>query len=93
MATVEKALRIAAQAHEGQKEKNGQPYIFHPLRVMGSVEGEDAKIVAVLHDVIEDTPVTDDDLRREGFSEAIVAAVLCVTHREDESYADHVIRV
>ena len=92
MATVEKALRIAAQAHEGQKEKNGQPYIFHPLRVMGSVEGEDAKIVAVLHDVIEDTPVTDDDLRREGFSEAIVAAVLCVTHREDESYADYVIR-
>jgi hypothetical protein len=48
--------------------------------------------VAVLHDVIEDTPVTADDLRREGFSEAIVASVLCVTHRKDESYADYVVR-
>src|SRR3954453_11239629 len=59
---------------------------------MMSVQGEEAKIVAVLHDVIEDTSVTADDLRREGFGESVVAAVLCVTHRKDESYADYVIR-
>src|SRR4051794_16026774 len=92
MATIEKALRIAAQAHEGQTEKNGQPYILHPLRVMNAVDGEAAKIVAVLHDVVEDTPVTEDDLRREGFGEEVLDALRCVTHRGDESYADYVVR-
>src|SRR4051794_30738102 len=59
---------------------------------MMSVQGEEAQIVAVLHDVIEDTSVTDDDLRRAGFSEQVVAAVLRVTHRKDEPYADYVVR-
>src|SRR3954451_4706993 len=92
MATIEKAIQIAALAHDGQVDKEGLPYILHPLRVMAGVEGLEAKIVAVLHDVIEDTPVTADDLRQEGFSEAIIAAVLCVTHRKDEPYADYVVR-
>ena len=64
MASIEKALQIAARAHEGQKDKDGQPYILHPLRVMNAVEDEPVKVVAVLHDVIEDTSVTADDLRR-----------------------------
>jgi len=85
-------LRIAAQAHEGQKDKNGQPYILHPLRLMNAVEDVPAKIVALLHDVIEDTPVTAEDLRREGFDEAVLAAVDCLTHRNGESYADYVVR-
>jgi (p)ppGpp synthase/HD superfamily hydrolase len=92
MATIEKALEIAARAHAGQVDKEGLPYILHPLRVMAAVEGLETKIVAVLHDVIEDTPVTADDLRREGFAEPIVASVLLVTHRKDEPYADYVIR-
>ena len=92
MATIEKALQIAARAHEGQKDKEGLPYILHPVRVMMSVEGEETQIVAVLHDVIEDTSVTAEDLRKAGFSEEVVAAVLCVTHRKDEPYADHVVR-
>ena len=92
MATIEKALQIAAKAHEGQKDKEGLPYILHPLRAMMSVEGEEAQIVAVLHDVIEDTSVTADELRRAGFSEKVVAAVLCVTHRKDEPYVDYVVR-
>lgn len=92
MATIEKALQIAAAAHEGQKDKSGGPYILHPVRVMMGVEGEAARIVGVLHDVIEDTRVTADDLRREGFSEEVVAGVLCVTHRKDEPYADYVVR-
>jgi hypothetical protein len=85
-------LQIAAQAHEGQKDKEGLPYILHPLRAMMSVQGEEAQIVAVLHDVIEETAVTADDLRRAGFSEPVVAAVVSVTHRKDESYADYVVR-
>lgn len=92
MATIEKALQIAAKAHEGQKDKEGQPYILHALRAMMSVRGEEAQMVAVLHDVIEDTSVTADDLRRAGFSERVVAAVLCVTHGKGESYADYVVR-
>ena len=92
MATIEKALQIAARAHEGQVDKQGLPYILHPLRVMDGVEGLDAKIVAVLHDVVEDTPVTFDDLEREGFSGEVLAAVRCVTHAEGETYADYVVR-
>jgi (p)ppGpp synthase/HD superfamily hydrolase len=92
MATLEKALQIAVKAHEGQKERDGLPYIMHPLRVMNGVEGEEAMIVGVLHDVIEDTSVTAEDLRKAGFTEIIVTAVLCVTHRKDESYADYVVR-
>src|SRR4029077_11078299 len=91
MATIEKALQIAAHAHEGQKDKEGLPYILHPLRVMSRVEGEKAQIVAVLHDVVEDTKVTLDDLRRAGFSAEILAAVQCVTHRKEEPYAVYVI--
>ena len=59
---------------------------------MNAVEDVPAKIVALLHDVIEDTPVTAEDLRREGFDEAVLAAVDCLTHRNGESYADYVVR-
>jgi hypothetical protein len=92
MATIETALCIAAQAHEGQKDKDGVPYILHPLRVMAAVEGEEAQIVALLHDVVEDTAVTLDDLRRAGFSEAVLTAVRCVTLDKDEPYAEYVVR-
>jgi hypothetical protein len=92
MATIEKALQIAAKAHEGQKDKDGQPYILHPLRVMHAVHGLEAQIVAVLHDVVEDTSVTLDELRAAGFSATILEGVHCVTHGKEESYADYVIR-
>ena len=92
MANIEKALQIAARAHEGQKDKEGLPYILHPIRVMMGVEGEKAQIVGVLHDVIEDTAVTADDLRGAGFSEPVLAAVECVTHLRGQPYADYVVR-
>jgi (p)ppGpp synthase/HD superfamily hydrolase len=92
MATIEKALQIAARAHEGQLDKHGQPYILHPLRIMSAVEGDEARIVAILHDVIEDSSVTADDLRKEGFGEAVLEALDRLTHRTDERYADYVIR-
>jgi (p)ppGpp synthase/HD superfamily hydrolase len=92
MATIEQALQIAAKAHEGQKDKEGLPYILHPLRAMMRVQGKEAQMVAILHDVVEDTSVTLDDLRQAGFSEEVLAAVWCVTHRKDEPYADYVVR-
>jgi len=92
MATLEKAIRIAAKAHEGSRDHHGAAYILHPLRLMMAVEDENAKIVAVLHDVVEDTPTTLEDLRDEGFADAVLAALDCVTHREGERYADYVAR-
>lgn len=92
MATLDKALRIAVTAHAGQVDKNGAPYIMHPLRVMATVDGDQAKIVAILHDVVEDTAVTLDDLRRDGFAESLLTAIGCVTHGDDETYADYVVR-
>lgn len=85
---VEKAIGIAVTAHRGQRDKSGAPYILHPLRLMSRMETDAERIVAVLHDVIEDTNVTADDLRREGFTEEVLDALACVTKtHEEESYA------
>lgn len=79
MSTLERAIEIAARAHAGQVDKAGAPYILHPLRVMMSLTTLEERIVGVLHDVVEDTAVTLDDLRREGFDATVVAAVDAVT--------------
>ncbi|MGN8276736.1 HD domain-containing protein [Pseudomonas sp. SMV71] len=86
MSTLEKAISIAAQAHEGQIDKGGSPYILHPLKVMLRLRGDEEQMVAVLHDVIEDTEVTLADLRNAGFSEAVLVAIESLTKREDETY-------
>lgn len=86
MSTLEKAIAISARAHEGQTDKGGSPYILHPLKVMLRLSHHDERIVAVLHDVVEDTHVTLADLRNEGFSEAILAAIDALTKREGETY-------
>ena len=82
--TLAKAIRIAAVAHEDQLDRGGQAYVLHPLRVMARVEGENAKIVAALHDVVEDSEWTLDMLREEGFSREIVDAVDALSRRIDE---------
>lgn len=85
MSTLEKAIEIAAKAHTGQTDKGGDPYIMHPLRLMFAVADNDERIAAVLHDVVEDSDTTLDDLRDAGFSDAIVAAVDNLTKREGET--------
>lgn len=92
MSTLEKAIRIASRAHEGVMDKQGQPYLLHPLRVMLSCDDPDARIVGVLHDVVEDTNVTFDDIRKDGFSETVLAALRLVTHSRRDSYTDYVVR-
>ena len=77
MATLEKAIAIAARAHAGQVDKAGQPYILHSIRVMLRMGSEAERITGVLHDVIEDSDVTLEDLRDEGFDAAILEALDC----------------
>ena len=90
---LEKAIQIAVTAHSGAKDKGGKPYILHPINVMMRVEKEDEKIVAILHDVVEDTDWTFDALREEGFSEIIIEALKSVTkHNENEDYEEFVKR-
>ena len=93
MATLERAVEIAAQAHAGQKDKAGDPYLLHPLRMMLRMHSAEARMAAVLHDVVEDSEWTLDSLRAEGFPEEVVEAVDCLTHREGESYESFVKRV
>ena len=88
-----KAIEIAARAHAGHMDKAGEPYIFHPLRVMLSCDTELTRICGVLHDVIEDTEITLNDLRNEGFSEEVIAVVDYLSRREDEPYDDFVGRI
>lgn len=90
---LERADAIAVQAHAGQVDKAGMPYIAHPRRVSAAVTGATEKIVALLHDVVEDGPGwTLERLRAEGFPEEVVAAVDALTHREGEDYFDAIRR-
>ena len=88
MANLEKAIRLAAKAHEGQIDKAGQTYILHPIRVMLAVQSEEERIAAVLHDTVEDTSITFSDLRDAGFSDEIVDAVRALTRLDGESRVD-----
>lgn len=87
---IELAISIALEAHKGQKDKGGNPYILHPLAVMNRLETIEEKIVAVLHDVVEDTDVTLSQLRGYGFSEEIVEAVSLLTKSEEDSYEEFI---
>jgi (p)ppGpp synthase/HD superfamily hydrolase len=93
MSTLGKAISIAAQAHEGQRDKAGAPYILHPLRVMMKMTTEEARITAVLHDVVEDTDWTMERLAQEGFHGEILVALDCLTRRDGEEYQAFIKRV
>lgn len=96
--TLNDAIAIAAIVHKGQLDKAGDAYILHPLRMMMRMNDETSRIVAVLHDVVEDSPEEDkwdfERLRTNGFSEEVIAAVNCVTDRKDqgETYEEFVER-
>jgi len=84
---IERAIQIAVAAHAGAKDKGGNPYILHPMNVMSRVDTDDEKIVAILHDVVEDTDWTFGALRKEGFSETVLEALAGVTKvTEEEDY-------
>lgn len=91
MKDIEMAMQVALNAHNSQTDKAGEAYIKHPIRVMQDVETEEEKVVALLHDVVEDSTVSFEDLERR-FSDEIVDAVRGMTKKDDESYSEFIER-
>lgn len=85
-----KALKLAYAAHAGQVDKAGMPYIFHPYEVALQVQTEEEVCAALLHDVVEDTDWTMEDLRAAGFPETVLEAVQLLTHDPAVPYLDYV---
>ena len=88
-----KAMNSCYDAHAGQYDKSGMPYIFHPIHVAEQMDDEASTIVALLHDVVEDTEVTFDDLRKEGFGEEVMAALELLTHEDGVPYYDYIRKI
>lgn len=88
-----KALRLCFDAHKDQKDKSDLPYVFHPFHLAEQMTDEATTIVALLHDVIEDTDVTLADLQAEGFSREILDAVALLTHDKSVNYTDYVLKI
>jgi (p)ppGpp synthase/HD superfamily hydrolase len=93
MSDLIKAISIATSAHKNQVDKGGKPYIEHPLRVMKQMTTDATRIVAVLHDVIEDSDYSFADLVVEGFNEEIVQAIEALTKQKGESYKNYLRRI
>ncbi|MCU7548309.1 phosphohydrolase [Chitinophagaceae bacterium LB-8] len=94
MATLEKAIEIAVNAHKGQLDRYGAPFLMHVFRVMNAGKNKNEKIAGVLHDIVEKTDYTFGQLQAEGFSTEIILAVKCLTKEsEDEDYNDYIKRV
>lgn len=85
-----KAMKLCFAAHKEQKDKSGLPYVFHPFHLAEQMTDEETTVVALLHDVVEDSPYTFDDLKEMGFSEAVLAALRLLTHGDDMPYMDYV---
>jgi (p)ppGpp synthase/HD superfamily hydrolase len=90
---LQRAIEIAIEAHKGQTDKAGKPYILHIFQVMARGKSEDEKITALLHDTVEDTAWTLEKLEAEGFSGKIIQALDCLTKRNGESYDEFIERV
>lgn len=85
------AIHIATNAHHGQFDKGGNPYILHPFAVMGLLENPDEELqcMALLHDVVEDTKITYNELREAGMSERVIDAVRILTKQRGQSYEEY----
>ena len=88
-----KALKLCFEAHKAQLDKSGMPYVFHPFHLAEQMDSEETTAVALLHDVVEDTSYTIEDLKNMGFSEKILEAVSLMTHEEGMEYMDYVKKI
>jgi (p)ppGpp synthase/HD superfamily hydrolase len=88
-----KALKLCFLAHRDQVDKSGMPYVFHPFHLAEQMMDEDTTVVALLHDVVEDTPHTLDDLKKMGFSSQIIEAISLMTHEPGVPYMDYVQKI
>ena len=85
-----KALKLCFETHKDQLDKSGLPYVFHPFHLAEQMTDEDTTVVALLHDVVEDSDRTIDDLREMGFSENVISAIEFMTHDPEVPYMDYV---
>ncbi|MGM9587551.1 MAG: GTP pyrophosphokinase [Candidatus Limivicinus sp.] len=85
-----KALKLCFEAHKGQTDKSGLPYVFHPFHLAEQMEDEDSTITALLHDVAEDTDVSLEDIAGMGFSRTVMEALALLTHDEAVPYMEYV---
>lgn len=90
---LEIAIELAIKYHKGQIDKGGNAYILHPLEVMNNVDRIESKIVAVLHDIIEDTECTIDTLREWGIDEDAIESINILTHKEGMSYMEYITEI
>lgn len=88
-----KALGISFEAHKNQTDKSGIPYVYHPFHLAEQMDDQYAVCVALLHDVVEDAGVTLNDLRAEGFPEAVIEAIALMTHDDSVPYLEYVDRL
>ena len=88
-----KAMKLCFEAHSGQHDKSGVPYVFHPIHVAEQMDDEASTVVALLHDVVEDTEFTIDDLKDQGYSGEVLDALVLLTHDPDEPYLKYIERV
>lgn len=88
-----KALKLCFEAHKDQVDKSGLPYVFHPFHLAEQMEDEATTVVALLHDVVEDTDITFLDLEQEGFGEEIITALKLLTHEDSVPYMDYVLEI
>ena len=85
-----KAMKIAYNAHNDQTDKNGIPYIYHPIHLAEQMDDENTICVALLHDVVEDTDITLEELKSEGFHDEVIAALKLLTHDDKVPYMEYV---
>ena len=88
-----KALKLAYEAHKDQLDKGGMPYIYHPFHLAEQMPDEDTTVTALLHDVVEDTPYTMEDLRKMGFRESVCRALELLTHDESVPYMEYISKI
>lgn len=88
-----KALRISFDAHKNQTDKSGMPYVYHPFHLAEQMDDEYTTCVALLHDVVEDTDITLDDLKKEGFPKEVTDAIALMTHDDDVPYLEYVAKI
>ena len=87
------ALKLCFEAHKNQTDKSGLPYVFHPFHLAEQMTDEETTIVALLHDVVEDTDYTIDNLREMGFDKKILEAIELMTHNDNTPYMDYVAKI
>lgn len=85
-----RALALCFETHKDQKDKSGLPYVFHPFHLAEQMEDEETTVVALLHDVIEDTEYTIEDLQKAGFSQNVISAIALMTHDPQVPYMEYV---